>query len=122
MHVQSEFGEHGGFDAAGAMCLAKTGRIDNLDVIGFVARHHLIAGNAIEHGVHDGPLGRGFSPAMLRFLVRKFDDLRDAEIAVQFAVHHKDSAPYDVAGLGDTLDGAAAEPEIDRKSTRLNSS
>ena len=49
-----------------AACLIR--RVNHLDVIGLVPGHHLIAGNAIEYGVHDGPLRRGFAPAALGFL------------------------------------------------------
>src|SRR5436190_18338132 len=41
MDFEAEFGEHGCFDSAGAVGLARIGRIDDLVVGGFVARHHL---------------------------------------------------------------------------------
>ena len=59
---EAEFREEGGFDAAGAFGLLFAGGIDDLDVIGFVPGHHLVAADAFEHGMHDGPLGRALAP------------------------------------------------------------
>ena len=74
MHFEAEFGEHSGFDAAGAMGLLLVGRVDDLDVIGFVAGHHLVAADAIEHCMHDRPLRSRFAPAPFGFLLREADD------------------------------------------------
>ena len=46
MRFEAEFGEGGGFDASGAVGLFFVGAIDDLDVVGFVAGHHLVASDA----------------------------------------------------------------------------
>ena len=40
MHVHTKLGEHGGFDAAGAVGLFGVRRIDHLDVVRLVPRHN----------------------------------------------------------------------------------
>ena len=43
MNIQAEFGHGGSFYTAAAEGLFFVRRVDDLDVIGFVAGHHLIA-------------------------------------------------------------------------------
>src|SRR6185503_12950482 len=64
--------------------------------------------------MHDGPLGRGFSPAAFGFFLRKFNDFGDAKIAMKFVVHDEDTAPDDVAGLRDSFHSSTAEAEVHR--------
>ena len=70
MRFDTEFGKHCGFDAQGAPGLGPRWGIDDLDMIGLMSGHHLVPGNAIEHGMHDRPLRGRFAPAPLRFLRR----------------------------------------------------
>src|SRR5205814_965323 len=58
MNLQTKFGEHRSFDAASAMRLLRVGSVHDLDVIRFMASHHLIARNPMEDGMHDRPLRR----------------------------------------------------------------
>src|ERR1044071_856020 len=118
--LESEFGEHGSFYTARAVGLFLVWGIDDLDVVGFVPRHHLIAADAFKNRVHDGPLRSGFAPAPLGFFLGKFDDLGDTQISMQPAIHDEDAAPNDMAGFRDAFERATTKPEIDRKSTRLN--
>ena len=74
VHFEAQLGQHGGFDAAGAVGLLGVGRIDDLDVVRLVARHHLVARDAVEHGVHDGPLRGGLAPAAFGLLLRQLHD------------------------------------------------
>jgi hypothetical protein len=112
VHFQSKFGEHGGFDTAHAMSLFFGRGVDDLDVIGFVAGHHLVAANAIKHGVHDRPLRSGLAPAAFGFFLREADNFGDAEVAMQFAVHDEYAAPDDVTWFGNAFEGSATEAEI----------
>ncbi len=85
-----------------------------MNVIGFMAGHHLISRNSIEYTVHNRPLRRGLTPTARSLFFGKFSGLTNTEVAMQPAVHDKDPAPNDVAGLGNTFDRAAAEPEVHR--------
>src|SRR5712692_5180209 len=78
-------------------------------MVGFVTGHHLVAGDAVEHGVHDRPLRRGFAPAAFGFLARQFHDSGDAKVAMQSAAHDEDAAPDDVARFGNAFERAAAK-------------
>ena len=42
-------------------------------MVGLVLGHHLVAGHAVGHRVHDRPLRRGRIPPPLRFLQRRWD-------------------------------------------------
>src|SRR5690242_11765130 len=55
----------------GSICCLGAVGIRDLDVIGFVAGHHLVARDAVGDGVHDRPLRGGCIPAALRFGHRK---------------------------------------------------
>jgi hypothetical protein len=48
-----------GFGEQGAVGFVGTVGVGDLDVVGLVAGHHLIAGDAVGDGVHDRPLRRG---------------------------------------------------------------
>src|SRR2546423_4126766 len=92
MNVQSQLIKHRRLDAAGAMRLFRVRSIDDLDVIGFVASHHLVAGDPIENRVHDGPLWRRFAPAPFGFALRQLHHLGNAEIAVDLSLHDENTA------------------------------
>ena len=99
MHFEAEFGHHRCFDTAGAVSLFFIWDIDYLDMIRFVTSHHLVAADAVENRVHDGPLRRGLAPAAFSLFLRKLHDFGHAQIAMQLAVHDKDPAPHNMARL-----------------------
>ena len=70
-----------------------------MDVIGFVAGHHLVARDAVQHRVYDGPLRSGFPPTALGFRFGQVDDCSHSQVAVQFAAHDKDTAPDYASGF-----------------------
>ena len=86
--------------------------ISDLDVVGFVAGHHLVAGDAVGDGVHNGPLRGGGTPAAVGFCLWEFDDATAANVHVQFVILNEDAAPDDFAGFAHAFAGAAAEWEI----------
>src|SRR5262249_12875574 len=100
MHFQTKFGQRGRFYPTGAVSLPFVRSVNDLNMIGFMAGHHLVAGDAVEYGVHDRPLRRGFAPAALGFLQWQFDNFRDAEIAMKLSIHDEHSAPDNVAWFG----------------------
>ena len=59
-----------------ASCSLLVRRVDDLDVVALVARHHLIARDALQHGVHDRPLRRGELPALVGFRLAAASRLR----------------------------------------------
>ena len=81
-------------------------------MIGFVPRHHLVAGDAVHHGMHDGPLRRGNPPAPLGLFARQFHHLGAADIRLQRAAIYENAAPYDLTRFADALETAAAQPEV----------
>src|SRR5262245_47385665 len=99
MNLDPEFGHCEGLNERGAAGLVFVGRVNDLDMIRLVPRHHLIAGDTVKHRMHDGPLPRRFAPAALGFLSGKLDDTCESNVAVQRAVHNENAAPNDVAWL-----------------------
>ena len=77
-----------------------------------MASHHLVAGDAIGDGVHNGPLRGGGLPAAVGFALWKFYDATATNIHVQFVILNKDAAPDDFAGFAHAFAGAAAEWKI----------
>jgi len=112
MNFQPKLGEHGGFDATGTVGLFLVGRVNNLDVVGLMSRHHLVARNALQDSVHDRPLGRGLTPPTLGLLGWELHHLGYAQITVKLSIHDKHPAPDDGPRSGNALNGAAAEPEV----------
>ena len=49
----------GGFGVEGALAAVGVGGVGDLDVVGLVAGHHLVARDALQDCVHDRPLRRG---------------------------------------------------------------
>jgi len=47
VHLQAQFRQHGRLDPAGPVRLGAVGDVNNLDMIGLVPGHHLIAGDAV---------------------------------------------------------------------------
>ena len=91
-------------------------RINDLDVIGFVPRHHLVARDAVENGVHDRPLRRGFTPAPFGFLLREARPLRRRPRSqCSSPCMMKTRLQTMWPGLGNALQRAAAETEIHRR-------
>src|SRR5579864_9540119 len=68
-------------------------RISYLDVVGLVARHHLIARDAIGDGVHNGPLRSGHPPAAFGLFRRKVAHHGAAEIGLETAIGDEYTAP-----------------------------
>src|SRR4029077_5050316 len=85
--LEPEFRKHGGFDAAAAVGLFAVGRIDDLDVVGLVPSHHLVAADAVEDRVHDRPLRSSLAPPTLGFFLRQLYHLGNAKVAMKPAVH-----------------------------------
>ena len=73
--------------------------VGDLDVVGLVPGHHLVARDAVGHGVHDRPLRRRGLPAALGLLGGQFDDAGPAEVHLQPAVVDEDPRPDDLARL-----------------------
>ena len=98
----TRLGQHGiigGFRGSG---------VSDLDMIGFVSAHHLIAIDSVEYRVHDGPLWRGRIPTALGFLQWQLYGLCPSQIHFQPVRFHEDATPDDFARFADPLDGTAA--------------
>src|SRR5258708_12599699 len=93
MHLEAEFSEHRGFDSAGPMGLLSIGRVNHLDMVGFVARHHLIASNAIEHRMHNRPLWRCFTPTSLGFFLWQLHPFRNPPLPMELPTPHNHPPP-----------------------------
>jgi hypothetical protein len=106
--MQPKLVHRGGFDAGGTVGLFFVRGVNDLDVVGLMTRHHLIAGDAFEYGVHDGPLWCGFLPTTPGFGIGKFDDFSHANVAMQGVVFHKDATPDNVTGFADAFYRAAS--------------
>ncbi|MFM1942847.1 MAG: hypothetical protein RI897_1829 [Verrucomicrobiota bacterium] len=100
------FGEEAGIGAGGVV------GVGDLDMVGLVAGHHLVSGDAVGDGVHDRPLGGGGLPAAFRFFAGEFDDFGASEVHVELVIFDEDTGPDDFAGAGDAAEGAAAEREV----------
>lgn len=103
-----------GFGVEAVVGLLGAGGVGDVDVVGLVACHHLIAAHSVSHGVHDRPLWGGLVQTALCFFFRKRDDLGAAEVHLELAVFHEDTAPDDFTRLGDPVQGAATLREIHR--------
>ena len=110
--LEAELGGEGGFGVEGEVGFGGGVGVGDLDVVGLVAGHHLIAGNAVGDGVHDGPLGGRLLPAALGLGGGQGDDGGAAEVHLEFTSVDVNAAPDDFAGFGDAAEGAAAEAEI----------
>jgi len=93
------------------------GRIGNLNMVGFVSRHHLVTADALEHSVHDRPLRGRESQALFGFMLWKGNDFPQAGIESQFSAGQVDPAPDYPTRFADPLAGSATQPEIHRRLT-----
>ncbi len=112
---EAEFGGEGGFGVEGEVGFLRAVRVGDLDVVGFVAGHHLVSRDAVGHGVHDRPLHRRLFPAAFRFRERERDYFGAAEVHLEFPAFNEDAAPDDFTGFGDAAHGAATKAEIHRR-------
>ncbi len=110
--MEAEFLHGGGFCGEAFEGGVFGGGVDDLDVVAFVFGHHLVAGDAGEDGVHDGPLAGGEIPAVLGFGLGELDGLADAGVEFKAAGFDEDAAPDDPSGLADAFHGASAEAEV----------
>src|SRR5690606_36424450 len=83
-----------------------------MDVVGLMAGHQLIATYPIQHGMHDGPLGRGGLPPPLGLRLGQAYRLSDPEVSVQPAVTDIDAAPDNRTGLTYSAQRTTTQPEI----------
>jgi hypothetical protein len=100
-NLEAELLQRRGLGIQTALGAGEIRRIYDLDMVGFVARHHLVAGDPAQHQVHHRPLRRGQAPALLGLRVGQANRFAQALVAV-------DPAPDHPARLADPLDGAAA--------------
>src|ERR1035438_854562 len=110
-HVQAHLAEHGRLRRQRQIGGVRIRRVGHLHVVGFVPRHHLVARDAVRHGMHDGPLRRSDPPAPLGLFARQFYHFGAADIRLQRAAIHEHAAPHDLARLADALETAPAQPE-----------
>lgn len=112
VNLNAHAGKHGSFSGKRLVGAFRVWRISDLDMVGLVARHHLIARDAMKHSVHDGPLGRGHLPTSLGLLARQLHHGRAPQVGVQRPIFDEDAAPDDLAWLADAFERAAAEAEL----------
>ncbi len=86
--------------------------VGDVDVIGAVAGHELVAGDAGEDGMDDGPLVGGLVPAAFGLLRRQRNRGAEAEVAVKGSVFDEDAAPDEAAGFADAFERAPTEGEV----------
>ena len=77
--------------------------------------HHLVTGDTFQHSVHDRPLWCGFRPASFGLFLRKFHNLRHANVTLQLSPHNKNTTPHNPPRLGNALHRPAAQTEIHRR-------
>jgi hypothetical protein len=58
-------------------------RIDNIDVIGRMARHELVLAYAMQHDMHHGPLHANFLPAPIGLFLRQRDRRSASQVDLQ---------------------------------------
>src|ERR1039457_3066929 len=74
--------------------------------------HHLILADAVQDGMHDGPLHRSLAPAAFGFGRGQTDDRAPSYVAMQRAAFDEDAAPDDFTGLADAFKRAAAQRKV----------
>jgi len=87
----------------GAVGLLRGLRVGDVYVVCGMARHELIARDAVQQDVHDGPLRRDGLQAALGLLGGKLDGGGEADVCVELAARAEDAAPDDGARLADAL-------------------
>ena len=68
-------------------------------MVGTMPRHELVADNAMQNGMHDGPLRRGRLPAARGLFRRQFNRGGAADVHMQLTTFHEDAAPDHSPGL-----------------------
>src|ERR1017187_7106585 len=91
-------------------------------MIRLMTAHELVAVHSVQDAIHDGPLRRCDGPPARVFRIRKGNGGTTAQVSLQTAVLHKDSAPNNLARLADTFDRPAAEWEVHGRLTFAGSS
>ncbi len=86
--------------------------VNHLDVVCFVLRHELIAGDAMQHGVHDGPFLRRRFPPALSFFARQFDGGTAADIHREHFFVEINARPNDFTGSRNSTKRASATRKI----------
>ena len=94
-------------------------RVGHVHVVGLVAGHHLIAGHAVGHRVHDRPLLRRRLEPAAGLLGGQRHDFRAADVHAELVrcapAIDPDPAPDDLARPAHAGERAAAEAEIHRR-------
>ncbi len=114
-YVQSQRLGHRGFRPSRSVGLFGAVGVNDLDVIAFVARHHLIARHAVGHGVHDRPLRRRRLPAPLSLGSAAIPPRRPGRGPCSTGHRHEHPRPDDFARLANALERAAAETKVHRR-------
>jgi len=87
--------------------------VGDLDVVGLVLGHELVAGDAVGDSVHDGPFFGGGFKAAAGFFFGEFEGGAASDVHVELFVLDVDAGPDDFAGLGNSVDGGAAVGKVD---------
>ncbi len=106
---------HGGLGGDGPVGRLGVVGVHDLDVVGAVAGHHLVAADAERHRVHDRPLRCCAFEAAPGLGLGQRDRRTPPDVHVQPIVLDEDPRPDDLAGPGHAADRAPAEPEIHRR-------
>src|ERR1700723_4351708 len=84
-------------------------------MIRMMTRHKLIAVDALQPRVQNGPLRRHTLQTPLRLLLRQRERRAQTHIHVQRPALDKDATPDNGSGFRDALQRTAAEPEVHRR-------
>ena len=95
--VDGEVGVLGGF------------RVGDLDVVGGVPRHHLVARDPVGDRVHDGPFGRRLLPAAFGFPARQAHDLGATEIVAREDINETTKRPLEAEKWGGCVDAVGGD-------------
>ena len=112
MHLDAKRIEERRLDGEGAVGGACIGRVRDLNMVRLVARHQLVAADAVQHCVHDRPLRRRQLQPTLGLGGGQIGDVAATEVEVQRSTLHEDSRPDDLAGLRAAAQRPAAEREV----------
>ena len=85
MDFDAELGQHGGLGGEGAVGLLRGFGVGDVDVVCVMARHELVARDAVQQDVHDGPLRGDGLQAALGLGGGKFDGGGAADVCMQLA-------------------------------------
>jgi hypothetical protein len=110
--LDAEGVEHGGFGVEGDVGAGGVWGICDVDMVGAVAAHELVAGDAVEDGMDDGPLVGGRTPAAFGFIRGKAHDGAETEVNLKCTGLYEHAAPDDLARLANAFERTSAEGEI----------